>query len=149
MLMLLFYVGQERFALDCELIVEIFPKVNLKVIQQESPYIAGLMNYGGIPVPVIDTVQLIENCPSGNSMHTRIVLFKYRSLESENYTGLICEKAISTIDVELSQFKTALKSTEKPYLGGIYTDGPNSIQYFDIYAFLKQLYPNEIINKAP
>jgi chemotaxis-related protein WspB len=146
MLMLLFYVGNERFALDCDNVIEIFPKVNLKPIPHEPPYIAGLMNYGGIPVPVIDTVQLIENRPSGNSMHTRIVLLKHQSLESDNYIGLICEKAISTIEAELSQFvKTGLRSKDKLYLGGIYTDGPNSIQYFDILALFKQL--NDIFEK--
>jgi chemotaxis-related protein WspB len=148
MLMLLFYVGQERFALDCDLIVEIFPKVNLKAVPHEPLYIAGLMNYGGIPVPVIDTVQLIDNRPSGNSMHTRIVLLKHQSLENDNFIGLICEKAISTIEAELTKFvKTGLRSKETPYLGGIYTDGPNSIQYFDILALFKQL--GNLIEKAP
>lgn len=147
MLMLLFYVGQERFALDCDLIVEIFPKINLKPIPSEPSYITGFMNYGGIPVPVIDTVQLIENRPSENSMHTRIVLLKYQSFENDSFIGLICEKAISTIEAELSQFiRIGLKSNEKPYLGGMFTDGPNSIQYFDVLALFKKI--NAVIEKV-
>jgi chemotaxis-related protein WspB len=140
MLMLLFYVGNEQFALDCDLIIEIFPKVNLKAISHMPPCFAGLMNYGGIPVPVIDVVQLIENRSSGSSMHTRIVLLKHHTIESSNFLGLICEKAIATIEVEFSQFiDSGLKPEEKPYLGGIYSDGSKSIQYFDTLALIKSL----------
>lgn len=140
MLMLLFYVGNEQFALDCNLIIEIFPKVILKAISHMPPYFVGLMNYGGIPVPVIDIVQLMENRSSGNSMHTRIVLLKHHTIESSNFLGLICEKAIATMEVEFSQFvDSGLKSKEKPYLGGIYSDGSKSIQYFDILALIKLL----------
>lgn len=133
MLMLLFYIGHDRYALDCEPIVEIFPKVNLKTIPDMPPYMAGLMNYGGNPIPVIDTVFLVEEHPSGNAMHTRIVLTKHSSSETPGFLGLICEKAISTIDVDLNHFiSTGIKFKEKPFLGGIYTEGPVSIQYFDV-----------------
>src|SRR5262249_39492260 len=102
-------------------------------IPDMPPYVVGLMNYGGNPIPVIDTVLLVEGRPSGNAMHTRIVLIKHPSFESPGFLGLICEKAIASIDVDISQFiSTGVKPKEKPFLGGIYTEGSISVQYFDI-----------------
>lgn len=140
MLMLLFYVGNSRFALNSEYIVEIVPKVDLKQIPHAPSYLPGLLNYGGIPVPVIDTVRLIEDRSSGNSMHTRIVLLKHPSFEKINYLALICEKAVTAVDLEMSQFvSTGLRSEEQPYLGGIYTEGLDTIQYFDIPVLVEWL----------
>lgn len=119
--MLLFYVGKEIFACDSEPIVEVVPKVILKKIPHAPEFCAGLLNFGGIPVPVIDFSQLVENRPSGDSMHTRIMLFK--NPDSDNTTpvlGIIAEKVTETTDRETSDFiESGIKIKDLPYLGGV------------------------------
>lgn len=139
--MLLFYVGNEQYALDCDYIIEIFPKVKLKKLSHLPDYVAGLMNYAGTPVPVIDVAQLIENHPSSSAMHTRIVLLNQSPREDEtNMLALICEKVTATIDVEKSQFiDSGIKVKELPFLGGIYSHGEKSIQYFNVKELFKSL----------
>jgi chemotaxis-related protein WspB len=140
MLMLLFYIGDDQFAIDCNLIIEIFPKINLTTVSKMPFNFAGLMNYGGIPVPVIDVVHLVENRHSTNSMHTRIVLLQHPSFGTTTYLGLICEKAFATIDLERSQFRdSGIKSKERSFLGGIYTGESKTIQYFDVLALYQTL----------
>jgi chemotaxis-related protein WspB len=139
MLMLLFYVSNECFALSCDSIVEVFPKVHLKKGQGMPNYIAGVMNYGGGPVFVIDTAQLIENRPAGSALHTRIVLIS-ANLSGSNFLGLICEKAITTMEADLSQFvNPGFKFKDRPFLGGIYSQGLSSVQYFDAAELIKML----------
>ena|ERR1700722_12846803 len=139
MLMLLFYVSSECLALSCDSIVEVFPQVHLKKGNGLPDYIAGVMNYGGTPVFVIDTVQLVENRPASSSLHTRIVLIS-ANINGSNFLGLICEKAITTMEADLSQFVSpGFKFKDKPFLGGIYTQGLSSIQYFDTDELVKML----------
>lgn len=133
MLMLLFCVGNEQFVMDCDPIVEIFPKVNLKVVSHLSPSIVGLMNYGGIFVPVLDTSLLIGGVLSENALDTRIVLVTHEGLKNGGFLGLICQKAIATIELDKQQFVSAGTSVEqKPFLGGFYSGGVQPIQYFDV-----------------
>jgi chemotaxis-related protein WspB len=47
MLLLLFEIGNGRYALETSQIIEIVPLVNLKKIPTTPAYVAGLMNYRG------------------------------------------------------------------------------------------------------
>ena len=139
--MLLFYVGKEIFACDSKPVVEVVPKVILKKIPHAPEFCAGLLNFGGIPVPVIDFCRLIENRPSGDSMHTRIILFK--NPDSENQTpvmGLIAEKVTETTDQETSSFMdSGIKIKEFPYLGGVYTINGKVTQLVLIDELIKSM----------
>lgn len=139
--MLLFYVGKEIFACDSEPIVEIVPKVILKKIPHAPKFFAGLLNFGGIPVPIIDFSELIENRPSGDSMHTRIILFK--NPDSENpapVIGIIAEKVTQTTDQELTSFvESGLKLKELPYLSGVLTIDGKVTQLVLIDELIKRM----------
>jgi len=121
--MLLFYVGKEIFACDSEPIVEVVPKVILKKIPHAPGFCAGLLNFGGIPVPVIDFCQLIENRPSGDSMHTRIMLFKHPDSDSQTpILGIIAEKVTETTVQKPSSFiDSGVKVKDFPYLAGVHS----------------------------
>ena len=64
MAMLLFYAGENRFAIDCSSIVRVVPHVNLKKMPDRSPLLAGVLVLGGEPIPVIDFCQIIEKRPA-------------------------------------------------------------------------------------
>ena len=60
MLILLFYVYDDRDALDCRPVVEIVPTFTLKNLHSAPEYIPGLFNYQGHLVRVIDLCSLIQ-----------------------------------------------------------------------------------------
>lgn len=134
MLMLLFHIGKERYALDCDKIIEVLPKVRLKKIPQAPDYAAGLLNYGGDPVPVIDACSLLENRPSNSALHTRIILFNpSNEIGETNLLGVIGEQVTETVDLDKSDFiESGFKIRKLPYLGGIYSDDDQTIQFFNI-----------------
>lgn len=121
MLMVLFYVGKDIFACDSEPIVEVVPKVILKKIPHAPEFCAGILNFGGLPVPVVDFSKIIENRPSVDSMHTRIMLFK--NPDSENpapVLGIIAEKVTETTEREASDFlDPGVQVKDLPFLGGV------------------------------
>lgn len=119
-LMLLFSVGDELFACDAEPVLEVVPSVKLKEIPKAPSFIAGLLNYGGQPVPVIDFCRLLKERPAAESLHTRIILF------DAGY-GLIAERVTETTNLSPSEFEeTGLQTL--PFLGGILSTETESVQ---------------------
>ena len=55
---LLFSLGNDRYGLDTRRVVRVLPQLELKEIPQAPGWVAGLMNYRGQPVPVIDLAML-------------------------------------------------------------------------------------------
>ena len=53
MLMLLFFVGDNAYAVDCQYIQEVIPKVELTKIPHTPGSIAGMINIGSQPIAVI------------------------------------------------------------------------------------------------
>lgn len=139
MLLLLFYCGSACFALDCDTIVEVFPKVKLKKIPGQSEkdaFLAGLFNYGGKPIPVIDICQLIEKRPCSHSMHTRLILIEIES----HLLAIMAEKVIETVDLAREQFvESGLQLEGLSFLRGVFSEGDRSIQLFDLAAFYRSL----------
>ena len=123
--MLLFYVGQECYALDCEHILEVVPRVNLKPISHAPKYVAGLLNFRGVPVPVVDLCQLLEGRPSSSRLHTRIVILRHE----EHTFGIIVEQLTETMYRKKEDFVDAgVRMKEIPYLGGVFTEKDTTIQ---------------------
>ena len=74
--MLFFYVqtGSDRYALEAERITEVLPLVGLKKSIRAPPGIAGMLNYHGEFVPVIDLSELALGRPAPPRLSTRIIL---------------------------------------------------------------------------
>ncbi len=75
---LIFHLGDDRYGLKVSDIVEVLPMLSLKRLPQTPAYIAGLMNYHGAPVPVVDLNQLGGGAPSRERFDTRVIVVDYR-----------------------------------------------------------------------
>lgn len=137
MLMLVFYVGDYAYAIDCQNIVEVFPRVNLKKIPNVSKWIEGLLNISGKSIVTVDICQLIDDRPSASSLHTRIILISNEKEQgSMNYLGIIAEKVIEVIDCNPEDFiDSGLRVKDCPYLKGIMNESGRMIQLLDVEKF--------------
>ena len=142
MLMFLLYVGKERFAIETEHANEVLPRVQLKEMLNAPQYVAGLLNFGGISVPVIDLCSLIAKRPSADCLHSRIILFKFQNESRECLVGLMAEKITQAIQHERPDFiDSGIKVPGAPYLDGIYTDKEGVIQFIimeELFAMIKK-----------
>lgn len=76
MLMLLFRVGEERWAIAASHIQDVIPLVDLQKTSYSYPMSVGLLNYHGDMLTTVDVSQLIGDRAAAQAMSTRIVVVK-------------------------------------------------------------------------
>jgi chemotaxis-related protein WspB len=130
MLMLLFYVGNDLYALDSSQVVEVIPKVLLRKVYQVPEYVAGLFNYRGAIVLVIDLCHLIKKQPSRSFLSTRIIMVNYVGKNDTNcWLGLMAERVTETLNKsDIGQEDTEPLVGNAPYLGEMIMDEKGMIQ---------------------
>jgi chemotaxis-related protein WspB len=133
MLLLTFTIAGEPYALDAAGVIELVPRVELRVMPQAPAYFAGLLGYRGEVVPVIDLGLLLGSSPCAERLSTRIILVKLapggqnRGEETHDadrqdvhLLGLIAEQVIDLLEVRPEQISPApVHLSQAPYLDAI------------------------------
>jgi chemotaxis-related protein WspB len=133
MLFLKFRIGSESYALDTTQIAEVLPLLEITRVPQTPVGVAGLINYRGRPVPVIDLSELMLGEPGRHHISTRLILVHY----GEHLLGLIAEQATETMRREAESFTdSGLASDAAPYLGPVTQDGGRLIRRIDVQKLL-------------
>ena len=105
MLFLQFKVGNDRYVLEVKNIIEIVPFVHLKLIPKAPPYLAGLLNYRGTTIPVIDISYLMNNMACELKLSSRIALIKYTVDDGKSIClGLLSEHMTETVRFNENDF---------------------------------------------
>ena len=107
MLLLLFETHDGRYALDSKYIVEIIPLLRAKKIPSAPGYVAGMINYHGLPVPVLDICAMEGGEVSRPLYSTRIVLVPYTLDGEEKLIGMIVERATDVIKCSESDIRSS------------------------------------------
>jgi chemotaxis-related protein WspB len=138
MLFLLFQLGQDRYALDVGQVAEVLPLVSLKQIPQAPPAVAGIFDFRGAPVPVIDLSQTALARPAQRRLSTRIILAHYPDGNGgKRLLGLLAEKVTQTMRREPSDFVAAgVDNDDAPYLGPVASDARGLIQWVEVDQLL-------------
>lgn len=139
MLLLLFEICNGRFALDANQIIEIVPLVNLKKIPATPPYVAGLMNYRGNGIPVIDLCRLVENLPFEDALSTRIIIVQYPGKDrTAKPLGLIANNVTETVRTSSSKPPpTGVLMDKSLYDEATTPEVSDMIQWFDMNKMLQ------------
>ena len=150
MLFLLFQIGQDRYALEAGQVLEVLPLVHLKGIPGAPLSVAGMFNYHGASVPLIDLTQLALGQPSVARMSTRIILAHYLSdFGTKHLIGLLAEQVMETTQRPESDFvDSGVAAADSPYLGSVATGKSGIIQRIELNRLLppglrKQLFPED------
>jgi chemotaxis-related protein WspB len=143
-LLLLFSAGGPLYAIESKDVVEVIARVSLRPVLNLPNYVSGLFNYRGVVVPVIDLSFLIQNRPSGQNLSSRIIMVtSSHNNGKDQYIGLLSEGVTDTISHPLNAFhETGLKSSGKPYLGGIALDKRGMVQILHLNVLLEQIKPS-------
>ena len=140
MLFLMFQLGTDRYAIDANDVVEVLPLVQSKLIPHAPPGVAGIFDYHGAPVPLVDLAELALGTPSRRWMSTRIVLINYRQTSGEaQLLGLLAEHATETLRRPEKDFKdSGLAVPGAPYLGPVLIDPSGIVQRIEIRKLLSE-----------
>ncbi|MGD9386042.1 MAG: chemotaxis protein CheW [Thioalkalispiraceae bacterium] len=138
MLLLSFHIGSERYAVSAKQIIEILPLTSIKRIPRAPAYVAGLLDYRGLPVPVIDLCQLINEQDCSKVLSSRIILINYKAGDGKVHPlGLIAEKVTETLNIAEEHFTSSGISMEgMAYLGGVAKNNGSMVQYIEIDELL-------------
>lgn len=131
---MLFHLGETMYTMKCDRVREVAPIVKLKEVPHAPDYVAGLFNYRGVIVPVIDLRMLIQGEPCEMRMSTRVILVDYVKEDNTPYIlGLMAERVTETARREESDFVApGLQMQEAPYLGSLMMEEKEMIQYVDL-----------------
>lgn len=146
MLLLLFNIGDGRYALTAEQIMEIVPLVKVKEVPLAPDYVAGLMDYHGRPVPVIDLCRLLVRKPCETMLSSRIILVHYPTTGGRTSTlGLIAGQVTEAIKSDHSEIPpSGVLMDEALYQHhGAEAARDKMVQWFD----LKKMLPEQEICK--
>ncbi|WP_253274528.1 chemotaxis protein CheW [Nostoc sp. PCC 7107] len=138
--MLLFKIGNERYAITSQEVIEVLPMVLLKTLPHTPEHIAGVFNYRGRIVPVLDLCQLIRSKPCSNNLSTRIILVNYcRGNHTQNVLGLMAEQVVETLHKSESELVDShIHIDAAPYLGKILLDKQGIIHCIQIENLLSE-----------
>jgi chemotaxis-related protein WspB len=130
MLFLLFQAGDAQYALEISRVIQILPRANLRPCPAVPDYIAGLLNFHGAPVVVVDLSRLLNGARSKRFMSTRIIVAEYKGTSGrEIRLGLMAEGATTVIKKDHFEFiDNALKAPGVNYLGKMFRHGERLIQ---------------------
>lgn len=138
MLVLQFRAGQDLFGLAVKDIIEVAHLTALRKLPHAEAFVAGLLNYRGRMVPVLDLTALITGNPSRRLFSTRIILVNYKSAQEEMHVlGLIAEGATEVHKIQESSLQDpGIAIEDAPYLGKIWVDKKKTMQIIDLYSII-------------
>ena len=143
MLLLVFYLGDDKYMIKYNKIREIAPMVRLKPMPYSPDYFAGFFNYRGMVMPVIDLCQLIRGYPCKLRMSTRIIIVDYYMQEDNTpkVFGFIAERVTETIiKSENALMSPGINMPDMPYLGGFIMEQEKMIQCIDFDLLSKKFH---------
>jgi chemotaxis-related protein WspB len=104
-LFLLVQLESECYAIEAGRIAEIVPMVAITPMPQAPAGVAGVFNYRGAPVPVIDLSQVTTGRPARRRLNTRLVLVHYADTSGQQRTlGLVAERATEMVRKDPAEF---------------------------------------------
>jgi chemotaxis-related protein WspB len=137
-----FQIGDDGYLLDSAGVARVLPLVDIKRIPHAPKGVAGVFNYHGVSVPVIDLSELATGAGARQHFSTRLILVRYRSRAcGEQLLGLIAEQVTQTVKHEAAEFfAPGVASNVAPYLGPVCADGGRLLQRIEA----DQLLPREV-----
>lgn len=138
MLFVLFHVKGECYAIAGRQVVEIVPWAKLRRIPKTPAYVAGLLNYRGTGVPVLDLCALFTGEGCGAVLSSRVMLVAYRDDKGGDHVlGLMAENITDTLDCDPKRFVPAgIENPDAPYLREVATLRDRIVQRIDVNALL-------------
>ena len=145
MLFLKFQIGSESYALDTARIAEVLPLLQITRVPHAPAGVAGLINYRGGCVPVVDLSELMLGEPARPHISTRLILVHY----GEHLLGLIAEQATETMRRDAGSFAdSGLASDAAPYLGPVTHDGGRLIRWIEVQKLLPTAISSVLFRQA-
>jgi len=147
MLLLSFNISNERYVIETNKVIEIVPMVLLKKIPGAGKVVAGMLNYHGQAVPVIDINALCNSDVVKKSLTSRIILLQYKE---ERILGLLAERVTETLHIDDSEFNDiGIKVSDYDFLGKVAEHDDSLLQLINIENLLSESLEGALFSAMP
>ncbi|MFL9987962.1 chemotaxis protein CheW [Paraburkholderia sediminicola] len=140
MLFILFTLDNERYVIDAtqvERLMPLTPQSPPKTIPGAPSWVAGVLDYEGAPLPVIDLPALALGRPAEQLMSTRVVLVRYPHAGTVRLLALLLEGATRTIRLNADAFHDAgIDMPNARYLGPVASEAGGLAQWIRVEHLL-------------
>jgi chemotaxis-related protein WspB len=116
--------GADGYLLEAARVARVLPMLQIKRLPGAAASVAGIVNYQGAPVPVLDLCELFLGRPATPHLSTRLILISVAACRrtetsgGDRLVGLLAEKVSDTIRLEPLDFiSEEIRSEGAPYLG--------------------------------
>lgn len=136
MKLLVFHIGADRYGLRLRDVVRVLPLVELKLLPLAPSAVAGLMDYHGSSVPVIDLCRISGLASGEDYFDTRIIVVDYHTPEGASHAlGLRAERVLGVQEVDAAQL-TDSGVRAAPFLGQVAGDADGMLQLVELAQLL-------------
>lgn len=138
MLALSLHIGTDHYAIPVKQVAEVLPLTALQKLPLAPGYIAGLLDYHGTAVPVVDLCVLLTGTRHHKVLTTRIMLIHYQHHgDSAKLLGLIAERVTETLHIDDDTFQqSGIQLKNAPYLGSVSKHHDTVVQLINADALL-------------
>jgi chemotaxis-related protein WspB len=134
---LVFHIGADRYGLRLRDIARVLPLLELKQLPLAPDSVAGLMDFHGRSVPVVDLCRLAGVAPAPQQVDTRIIMVDYVAPDGATHLlGLLAERVTGVQEVdEATLVDSGVRAAL--FLGQVASDQHGMVQQIE----LRQLLP--------
>jgi chemotaxis-related protein WspB len=137
MLFAVFHIGDSSYAVDAAQIVEVLPLLRISPVPHAPQGIAGLCNYHGEFIPVLDVSVLATGAPSPSLVSTRMLLTRQTSDGSGSFlVALLVPGATDAVRLEPCEFTSSGLSIGGEWLGPVAPHRDGVLRRVDVNALL-------------
>ncbi len=111
------------------------PLVALRKLDKVPPYVAGLLDYGGTIVPVVDITSMLKDRPSASIISSRLIVVNYQ----DRLLGLLAEKVTHTVALDPeNETDAGVEFQDADYLGPVHAHEEGVIQLISVEKLLSE-----------
>lgn len=149
MLMLLFRIKDEPWALSIAEVKDLIPLVKLQSCEHLGENVVGILNYHGEHLPVVDVSSIVAHQRAPDAFSTRIAIIELEKIK----LGLILDQAYETTDLTKTVDIPLQTFTDTSFIQALFTNAEGSvIQQLALAPFLSKVrssplrFPEEIVS---
>ena len=128
MQILVLNAGDQAFAIDAGMVVEVLPMVPVKPVPRLPDYVLGMLTYRGEMIPVVDLARRLAGGFAARRLSTRMIVVQFDPTGIDGVRiprrgvrmGLVGENIVSThSSADAETLFPAMHLEDAPYLGKI------------------------------
>ncbi len=148
MLHLTFFIGSTRFVIDARRVSQVVARVPLRALPKSEPYVAGLLDFRGEVLAVVDLGVRLFGTACASRLSTRIIIVRIQHADREVPLGLIAEQVTELCQAELpADDRPAAAVPEQDCLGRIVRIDGELAQWIEVDRVLPEAVRRQIFDQ--